>query len=265
MVRATVLRRARPRAPRSGLVALGLIVFAVALTACGGGSDDPTVLHAGQLDIKLPAGFKVENGKVVTPASGIAARSSDVSSAPASTVPASAANGAPTAPTTPTTAASGTTIPLDNSENPQTALFTAFGKFRACLDRAGVKFIGAPDQSNPNSPTNDPNYIKSLATCAAQSNIVAALQSAQSAQDNLTPAQIKQENKAYLKWRSCMIGRGWKIPEPTPDAQGRLFSFGTAANGSANSQNAIQAPAGKDIFSSPDLQQCAAKSQKAGK
>jgi hypothetical protein len=268
MVRATILRRARPRAPRSGLVALGLVVFALALTACGGGSDDPTVLHAGQLDIKLPAGFKVENGKVIAPAtaSGSAARSSGVSSAPASTAPSStAANSAPTAPTTPTTAASGTTIPLDNSENPQTALFSAFGKFRACLDRAGVKFIGAPDQSNPNSPSNDPSYIKSLATCAAQSNIVAALQSAQSAQDNLTPAQIKQENKSYLKWRSCMIGRGWKIPEPTPDAQGRLFSFGTATSGSAGAQNPIQAPAGKDIFSSPDLQQCATKAQKASK
>jgi hypothetical protein len=264
MVRATNLRRARSRAPRSGFLVLGLVVIALALTACGGGSDDPTVLHAGQLDIKLPAGFKVEQGKVVAPAtaSGNAARSSDVSSAPASTAPSPAANSVPTAPTT---AASGTTIPLDNSENPQTALFTAFGKFRACLDRDGVKFIGAPDQSNPNSPTNDPNYIKSLASCAAQSNIVAALQSAQSAQDNLTPAQIKQENKAYLTWRSCMIGRGWKIPEPTPDAQGRLFSFGTAASGSASSQTAIQAPAGKDIFSSPDLQQCAAKSQKAGK
>jgi hypothetical protein len=263
MVRATILRRARSRAPRSGFLALGLVVFALAFAACGGGNDDPTVLHAGQLDIKLPAGFKVENGKVVTPASasGSAARSSGVSSTPPSTTPA-AANGAPT---TPTTAASGTTIPLDNSGNPQTALFTAFGKFRACLDRAGVTFIGAPDQSNPNSPTNDPNYIKALSTCAAQSNIVAALQSAQSAQDNLTPAQIKQENKSYLKWRSCMIGRGWKIPEPTPDAQGRLFSFGTATSGSAAAQNPIQAPAGKDIFSSPDLQQCAAKAQKAGK
>jgi hypothetical protein len=264
MVRATIPRRARSRAARSGFLALGLVLLAVALAGCGGGGDDPTVLHAGQLDIKLPAGFKVEQGKVVTPATvaGEAARSSDVASAPSSSVPASAANGAPT---TPTTAASGTTIPLDNSENPQTALFTAFGKFRACLDRAGVKFIGAPDQSNPNSPTNDPNYIKALSTCAAQSNIVAALQSAQTAQDNLTPAQIKQENKAYLKWRSCMIGRGWKIPEPTPDAQGRLFSFGTATNGSSGAQNPIQAPPGKDIFSSPDLQQCAAKSQKAGK
>ena len=259
MVRTITGRRSRLRARREVLLALVLVSMAIALAACGGGGDgDPTVLRAGQLDIKLPAGFKVENGKVVAPPTS-ASRASTPSNPSAST-----GTGAATA----TTGASGTTIPLDNSQNPQTALFTAFGKFRACLDRAGVKFIGALDQSNPNSPTNDPNYIKSLSTCAAQSNIVSALQSAQSAQDNLTPDQIKQENKAYLKWRSCMIGRGWKIPEPTPDAQGRLFSFGTAASnssGSANAQSPIQAPPGKDIFSSPDLQQCAAKSQKAAK
>jgi len=141
-------------------------------------------------------------------------------------------------------------------------MFTALAKFRGCLDQSGVKFIGAPDQSNPQSPTNDPNYIKALSTCAARSNIVQALQAAQAANDNLTPAQIKQRNKAYLKWRSCMIGRGWKIPTPKPDAQGRLFNFGTAGS-SGGAQNQIVPPSGKDVLSSPDLAQCAAKAQKA--
>ncbi len=54
-----------------------------------------------------------------------------------------------------------------------------------------------------------------------------------------------------------MIDRGWKIAEPVPDAQGRLFNVG-----GSGSQNQIQAPPGKDLLSSTDLQQCAAKSQK---
>ena len=164
--------------------------------------------------------------------------------------------------TAPASGSSGS-IPLDNQSDPTAGLFTAFGKFRSCLDDLGVKFIGAPDPANPNSPANDPDYLKNLSTCAARSNIVQALQTAQTAQDNLTPAQIEEQNKGYLKWRTCMIGRGWKIPVPTPDSKGRLFSFGTSAGGgSANSANAIQPPAGKDILTSNDVQECGAKVQK---
>ena len=140
-------------------------------------------------------------------------------------------------------------------------MFTALSKFRACLDRDGVKFQGAPDQSNPNSPTNDPNYVKSLTKCAAESNIVAALKASQTAQDNLTPAQIEQQNKQYLKWRTCMIGRGWKVPKPQPDSKGRLFTFGSSSG--QQGQSPIEAPPGKDILSSSDVQECATKAQAA--
>ena len=88
-----------------------------------------------------------------------------------------------------------------------------------------MKFIGIPDSRNPNSPTNDPNYIKALSTCAAKSNIVQALKDQQTAQDNLTPAQIEIQNKGYLKWRDCMIGRGWGFRAEAPTRRGRLFSF----------------------------------------
>jgi hypothetical protein len=40
-----------------------------------------------------------------------------------------------------------------------------------------------------------------------------------------------------------------------------LFSIG--ASGASNGANAIQPPAGKDILTSNDVQQCAAKVQKA--
>ncbi len=229
--------KARHRAGVSAVVAV-VLLGAVLLGACGGGSDsDPTVLRAGQLDIKLPDGFTVVNGKVQRPAQ--------------------AASEGATGTTVAGAKSTETTI-VSTKEDPTTALFGALGKFQQCLSDTGTKFIGAPDASNPNSPTNDPTYLKNLGTCAARSNIQAALAASQSANDNLTPAQIKTRNKGYLLWRTCMIDRGWKIAKPVPDSQGRLFSFSTTGT-----QTQIEAPPGKDLLSSKDLEQCAAKSQKA--
>jgi hypothetical protein len=250
-------RRGRGR----GVVLASLITITLALgtlSACGGGGDGDnatgTVVKAGRVDIKLPKGYKVVNGKVVAPVSKAAA----VSGAP----------GAPAAPG----AATDTTIPLDNKEDPSKTLFSALGKFRSCLDELGIQFIGAPNRDDPSSPTNDPAYIDGLSTCAARSNIVEALKASQSANDNLSPAEIELRNKGYLKWRSCMIDRGWKIPKPVPDSQGRLFSFGGGGGGSGSSNGSsssgsggsgIEGPPGKDLLSSEDLSQCAAISQKA--
>ncbi|MBM3658140.1 MAG: hypothetical protein FJW95_01360 [Actinobacteria bacterium] len=216
-----------------GLGCVALCCLAV-LAGCGGGGDqDPTVLPAGQVDIKLPAGYEVVDGKVVKPAG--AGTGGSASGGRASVT---------------------TTIPLDEDEDPTTALFDAVAKFRGCLDGLGVKFIGAPDSANPDSPTNDRDYVSALGTCAARSNVVQALQAAQSANDNLTPEEIQERNKAYLKWRKCMIGRGWKIAEPVPDEKGRLFSFG------ASTSSQIQAPPGKDILSSDDTRECAERSRR---
>jgi hypothetical protein len=148
-----------------------------------------------------------------------------------------------------------TTIPL-TQQNPTTALFSALGVFQGCLAGLGVTFIGAPNPKDPSSPANNPTYLKNLETCATRSNILQALKAAQTAQNNLTPSQVKTENEQYLKWRSCMIARGWGIPEPTPNAKGLLFSF--SASSSAES---FKPPAGQSLLSSPDLQACAAKAQ----
>jgi hypothetical protein len=234
------------------VVALVALASTVLLAGCGGGDSDPRVIDAGQVDIKLPQGYKVVAGNVVAPPTSAAptTRASADPSAPPGAVPATGA--------TPT---SGTTIPLDNKTDPTTDLFAAFGKFRKCLDDLGVKFIGAPDAANPNSPTNDPTYLKNLATCAARSNIVQTLQAASAAEHNLTRAEIEQRNKGYLKWRKCMVDRGWKIPTPTPDSQGRLFSISSSG---ANSVQ-LQPPPGKDLLTSSDIQQCADKVQKSTK
>jgi hypothetical protein len=148
------------------------------------------------------------------------------------------------------------TVPLAK-ESPTTSLFTAVGIFQSCLSGLGQSFIGVPSAADPNSAADNPTYIKALQTCAAKSNILQALKTEQSAQDNLTLTQVKKENQVYLKWRTCMIGRGWGIPAPSPNAKGLLFSFGGTSGGSAG----FKPPPGQNILSSSDLQACATKAQ----
>lgn len=150
--------------------------------------------------------------------------------------------------------ATATTVPLAQ-ENPTTLLFQAIGSFQACLQGLGITFVGAPNPSDPSSPANNPTYVKGLGTCAARSDILQALKAEQSAQDNLTPAQVKTENQEYLKWRKCMIGLGWSIPTPEPNSKGLLFSFGT----SGGAADDMRPPSGQTLFSSNDMQSCASK------
>ena len=168
-----------------------------------------------------------------------------VSAAPSSTLPGQSDA------TTPTTAKPA--VPIKKGGGPVQDLISASGRFRDCLNGLGVKFIGAPDASNPQSPTNDPDYIKSLGTCAARSNIIQYLNAAKTAQDSWTPKQIKAQNEGYLLWRDCMVKRGWKIAVPKPDEKGRLFTFSTDSK-------PPEPPPGKDFFNSKDQSQSAAKS-----
>lgn len=220
----------------AALVAVVLIALVVTLvvTQVGGGSDpDPRLLPAGRVDIRLPEGWKVVDGRVVKPA------------------------GSPESATSPGTGADGVAVTTTTVQKSMTDtasdLFAALSKFRACLDGEGVTFIGAPDRANPDAPSNDPEYVRALSTCAARSNVVGALQAQQAASEAMTPDEIEQSNKNYLAWRTCMIGKGWKIAVPTPDEKGRLFAFG------ASSGNAITPPPGKDVISSTDTQDCAEK------
>ena len=227
------------------LALTGLLVVTLA-AGCGSSSKSsseltPNTIDAGQVNIQLPAGWKVTENGAVRPASD---------AAPSKSSGASGGTGASGA-----TGETADTIPLA-SEDPQTKFFAALSSFSSCLRGLGVKFIGVPDASNPKSPTNDPNYLKALSTCAAKSNILAALEDYGNFQDNLTPEQVKVQNKAYLKWRECMIGRSWGIPEPKPDAKGRLFSIG--GSGGTNVPD-FDPPPGEDIVTSEDVQECAAE------
>lgn len=203
--------------------------------ACSSNAKAPSnILQAGQIDIQLPPGWKVTRNGVVAPAQP-----------PSGSV---AARGGAT-----------TTIPLQK-QDPTTEFFQATSAFSTCLKGLGVTFIGAPNPSDPKSPANDPKYLKSLETCAAQSHIVQAMKDFQSSQDKLTPQQIQQENQAYLRWRSCMIGRGWQVPKPAPDSQGRLFSISSGGGGGPQ----LVPPAGQSLLNSPDMQDCAKQSQLSG-
>jgi hypothetical protein len=213
-----------------------MLVAALGAVACGSDTkDDPQVLRAGQVDIRLPDGWKVTDRGAERPRSSTPSVTDTVAAGDASS-------------------SSSDTVPLAK-QDPTTAFFGATQKFRSCLQELGTSFIGAPDQSNPDSPTNDPEYIKDLSTCAAKSGIVQAMQDMQKAQEEMTPAEIEEQNKSYLKWRTCMIGKGWKIGKPTPDEKGRLFSF------SGGRTPDITPPPGKDILGDEDMRVCAEQAQ----
>ena len=219
-----------------------VLVALAALVAGGCGDDapeDPQVLRAGELDIRLPDGWRVTEQGAERPAgSGHPGGDGEVAAGPGGG------------------GSSGTTIPLA-AEDPNTKFFGATQKFRQCLEDKGTAFIGAPDASNPDSPTNDPGYIEDLSTCASKSGIVQAMQEMQAAQADQTPEEIEEQNKGYLRWRKCMRAKGWEIPEPTPDSEGRLFSFNTRGGGPQ-----ITPPPGKSLLGDSDMQQCAEESQR---
>ena len=109
------------------------------------------------------------------------------------------------------------TIPLAK-QNPTTALFSAIGDVPVVPDGTGGDIPGAPDPNDPNSPANDPNYLEEPGHVrGAEQHPPGAQGRAERAQDNLTPKQVKTENKDYLKWRKCMIGA--RLGHPDADAQ----------------------------------------------
>jgi len=225
------------------------VALVLAFTAgCGSSSKSSSSLttntiDAGQVNIQLPPGWKVTKGGAIRPASAAASAGSATG--------ASGASGA--------SGATADTIPLAH-QDAQTKFFSSISTFSSCLKGLGVKFIGVPDANNPKSPTNDPNYLSALGKCAAKSNILQALKDYGTFQDNLTPGEVKVQNKAFLSWRECMIGRGWGIPEPKPDSKGLLFSISGATSGGGAPN--FTPPPGEDIITSGDVQECASETAK---
>ncbi len=145
------------------------------------------------------------------------------------------------------------TIPTNADDRPAVfGLLDALDVFNDCLTGEGFDFIGLPGEGEPSDPRNDPAYGAALASCAARSNIVQALRDTREENADLTPEQIETRNRAYLAWRSCMIGRGWQVPEPVPDADGLL-----GGNLQGGADGGLQPPPGESLLGSDDLRECA--------
>jgi len=142
-----------------------------------------------------------------------------------------------------------TTLPQADESSPQEELFDAVAVFQSCLAAEGTEFIGTPDASlGADAPQNQQSYIDSLILCAARSDIQNKIAASQAAQANLTPEEIEQQNRQFLLFRDCMIGRGWIIPEPTPDDNGLLFSLQATQD--------WEAPNGETLIDSDDTAEC---------
>ncbi len=141
------------------------------------------------------------------------------------------------------------TVAVADDRSPDEKLFDSFNEFRACLTERGTEFIGAPDPSGE-GPTNDPAYRESLAVCAQQSDIVAALEASREASEDMTPEQVQERNEGVLVFVDCLEGRGWNV-ETTTDGNGMIQPTN------------MTGPGGESVFDSPDFEDCAGESQDA--
>ena len=210
--------------------------FALVAAACGGGggdtSDDVTLRSAGAIAVDADDVATTTSTEAVAAAGGAG----------------EADNGA--APNDDETANTTTTLPQEELE-PGEALFEAVGVFQSCLDAEGYEFIGIPYQgeTDPEAPVNQQPYIDALVACAARSQIQERLAEADAAQADLTPEEIEDQNRQFIAFRDCMVGRGWGIPDPVPNEQGLLF-------GGFGSTTSWVAPPGESLASSDDIGEC---------
>ncbi len=233
-----------PRRPRVGPILLASSLFAVAFSGCG---EDT-----------------VEGGAVIRTADGVQLIDPDEAELITSEAAAGAdtAAGDATAEGDTSDAAAGDssdaafdeetadTVPVDDDRSPDEVMFDAFNDFRGCLDERGTQFIGAPDASGE-GPTNDPAYLESLSVCAAQSNIVEALESQQSALEDMTPEQVEERNEGVLNFAECMEGRGFTV------------EMTTGENGMLTPSNMVGPNGESALDGGTDLEDCAAESQAA--
>jgi hypothetical protein len=105
-------------------------------------------------------------------------------------------------------------------------LLNSLTQFNACLADDGFEFIGAPGFGDGGPEDFDDAYLAALGACAAESDILAASEGFASAQSELTPEEIEQNNLGLPAFRDCMIGLGWEVGELVPDERGALTFAG---------------------------------------
>jgi hypothetical protein len=114
------------------------------------------------------------------------------------------------------------TLPTNEEDDPDGEFFDSVGDFMSCLTTEGYSFLGIPSQDlEPTAPVNDPGYIDALTGCAASSQIVTKMRAAEDTSD-MTAEEIETSNREFTIFVDCLKGRGWTIPDPTPDENGVL-------------------------------------------
>ncbi|MEM9464998.1 MAG: hypothetical protein AAGA90_06480 [Actinomycetota bacterium] len=217
----------------------GAVMAAITIiaTACGGGGDDDA---SGDIVLRTQGDIEVD--------------ADDVADTTTTAAPAAAGAGAAEGdeeavePTADATTSTSTTLPQEEQSEGE-ALFEAVSVFQSCLDAEGYEFIGIPDPTLGDVPQNAQPYIDALIACAARSQVQERLAEADAAQADLTPEEVEEQNRQYVAFRDCMIGRGWNIPDPVPNEYGLLFpGFAAAA--------AWEGPPGEDIAQTDDVGDC---------
>ena len=209
--------------------------FALVAAACGGGGDDTsgdvTLRSAGAIAVDADDVATTTTTEAVAAAGGAGEAGDSVS-----------VDGEATDTTT--------TLPQEELD-PGEALFEAVGVFQSCLDAEGYEFIGIPfqEETDPEAPVNQQPYIDALVACAARSQIQERLAEADAARADLTAEEVENQNRQFIAFRDCMVGRGWGIPEPVPNEQGLLFG------GFASTASWV-APPGESLTTSDDLGEC---------
>lgn len=195
---------------RPHLVAVALLAVTLFAAACGGGEADTDAGEPDKLDDFVIQGDETLDADATT-----------------TTTEASAEGGGGASETDdgdvgrPDFDETENTIPDGEEQTPEGEFFDSVGVFMSCLDTEGYGFIGIPNGGDVSEPVNDPGYLSALGTCAAKSEIQATMAAAQDT-SRFTAEEIEERNRGFVEFVDCLRGRGWIIPELTPDENGSL-------------------------------------------
>lgn len=230
----TDVNHSRPRIYGRGVIAL--LAATLFAGACGG--DEPGATETAAVVIR-DISVETVDGTDITAAESADDASPSDGEREDSSADEAASDDEPTA----------TTLPQADESSPQEDLFAAVEVFQSCMTAEGTEFIGTPDPSlGTDAPQNQQPYIDSLILCATRSDIQNKIAAVQTARANLTPEEVEEQNRDFLLFRDCMIGRGWGIPDPVPDDNGLLFSLAQTSE--------WEAPPGEELGESDDTAEC---------
>ena len=102
------------------------------------------------------------------------------------------------------------------------------------------------DRSNP--AFKDPEYVAILSKCASRTGILQILNEFQSVRSKLTPKQVKERNKGFLKLKPCLEKRGWDITTTTNEIGLITPVQFSSPDGTINSRDLNQCSAQNGLF-----------------